>query len=62
MNGITATAHLADTLDAPVLLVSGLDYESTRQLAKEVGAVDLLAKPFSEQQLEAALGRALRPA
>jgi len=62
MNGITATAHLAGTLDAPVLLVSGLDYESTRQLAKEVGAVGLLPKPFSEQQLAAALGRALNAA
>jgi CheY-like chemotaxis protein len=62
MNGITATAHLAGTLDAPVLLVSGLDYESTHQLAKEVGAVGLLPKPFSEQQLAVALGRALSAA
>src|SRR6202008_4823064 len=27
MNGITATAHLCETVGAPVLLVSGLDYE-----------------------------------
>jgi two-component system, response regulator PdtaR len=62
MNGITATAHLADTVSAPVLLVSGLDTESTSQLAREVGAAGLLPKPFSEEQLAAALGRALRAA
>lgn len=62
MNGLTATAHLADTVRAPVLLVSGLDYESTSRLAREVGAVGVLAKPFSEQQLERALSRALEAA
>src|SRR5262249_3829400 len=62
MNGLTATAHLAGTLTAPVLLVSGLDYESTRELAQQVGAAGLLPKPFSDQQHAASLRRALRAA
>lgn len=59
MNGITATAHLSDSIQAPVLLVSGLDTESTSRLAHEAGAVAFLPKPFSEQQLVRALSRAL---
>lgn len=59
MNGITAAAHLCDTIGAPVLLVSGLDTESTSLLAREAGAVGFLAKPFSEQQLTSVLSRAL---
>jgi response regulator NasT len=61
MNGITAAAHLSETIEAPVLLVSGLDYESTSRLAREAGAVGFLPKPFSEQQLARALSRALAP-
>jgi response regulator NasT len=59
MNGLTATAHLSDSLELPVLLVSGLDYQSTDRLAQEVGAVGVLPKPFSEKQLAEALDRAL---
>lgn len=59
MNGITAAAHLSETIAAPVLLVSGLDSESTSRLAREAGAAGFLSKPFSEQQLAAALRRAL---
>jgi CheY-like chemotaxis protein len=59
MNGITAAAHLSETVGAPVLLVSGLDYRSTSRLATEAGAVGVLPKPFNEQQLASALSRAL---
>jgi two-component system, response regulator PdtaR len=59
MNGLTATAHLSGQVAAPVLLVSGLDYESTADLAREVGAAGLLPKPFNEQQLATALQRAI---
>jgi DNA-binding NarL/FixJ family response regulator len=51
MNGLTAAAHIAERLPAAVLFVTGWDYDGACRLAREVGAIGCLSKPFSEQQL-----------
>lgn len=51
MNGLAAGAQIAERLPAAVLFVTGWDHESASRLAREVGAIGCLSKPFSEQQL-----------
>lgn len=48
------------TEDVPVILVSGRADESIRVRGLDLGAVDFLAKPFSEQELRARIDRTLR--
>lgn len=48
------------TLEIPVILVSARSDEAIRVRALDLGAVDFLAKPFSEQELRARLDRTLR--
>jgi two-component system, response regulator PdtaR len=51
MNGLTAAAHIAERLPAAVLFVTAWDYDGACRLAREVGAIGCLSKPFSEEQL-----------
>ncbi|MGB8929694.1 MAG: diguanylate cyclase [Anaeromyxobacteraceae bacterium] len=63
LDGLGALERLrADpaTEDIPVILVSARADESVRVRALDLGAVDFLAKPFSEQELRARLDRTLR--
>lgn len=46
--------------DIPFVFVSGMRDLKHRELAKELGAAGFLAKPFSAQQLLAAVKRGLR--
>jgi diguanylate cyclase (GGDEF)-like protein len=63
LDGLGALERLrADpaTEDIPVILVSARADESVRVRGLDLGAVDFLAKPFSEQELRARLDRTLR--
>ncbi|HSM94065.1 MAG TPA: diguanylate cyclase [Anaeromyxobacteraceae bacterium] len=63
LDGLGALERLrADpvTEDIPVILVSARADESIRVRALDLGAVDFLTKPFSEQELRARLDRTLR--
>lgn len=63
LDGLGALERLrADpvTEDIPVIIVSARADEATRVRALDLGAVDFLAKPFSEQELRARLDRTLR--
>jgi diguanylate cyclase (GGDEF)-like protein len=63
LDGLGALERLrADpvTEDIPVILVSARADEAIRVRAFELGAVDFLAKPYSEQELRARLDRTLR--
>jgi diguanylate cyclase (GGDEF)-like protein len=48
------------TVEIPVILVSARSDEAIRVRALDLGAVDFLSKPFSEQELRARLDRTLR--
>jgi diguanylate cyclase (GGDEF)-like protein len=63
LDGLGALERLrADpaTEDIPVILVSARADEAVRVRGLDLGAVDFLAKPFSEQELRARLDRTLR--
>jgi len=63
LDGLGALERLhADpaTEDIPVILVSGRADEALRVRGLDLGAVDFLAKPFSDQELRARLDRSLR--
>jgi len=63
LDGLGALERLRSdpmTEGIPVILLSGRADESVRVRALDLGAVDLLAKPFSEQELRARLDRTLR--
>jgi diguanylate cyclase (GGDEF)-like protein len=63
LDGLGAIERLrADpvTEDIPIILVSARADEAIRVRALDLGAVDFLAKPFSEQELRARLDRTLR--
>jgi diguanylate cyclase (GGDEF)-like protein len=63
LDGLGALERLrADpaTQDVPVILVSARADESIRVRGLDLGAVDFLAKPFSEQELRARIDRTLR--
>ncbi len=63
LDGLGALERLrADpvTEDIPVILVSARADEAIRVRGLDLGAVDFLAKPFSEQELRARLDRTLR--
>jgi FixJ family two-component response regulator len=45
----------------PIIFITGTAEDCERKHVIEMGAVACLAKPFSEQQLRAALGKAFRP-
>jgi diguanylate cyclase (GGDEF)-like protein len=63
LDGLGALERLrADpvTEDIPVILVSARADEAIRVRGLDLGAVDFLAKPFSEQELRARLDRSLR--
>jgi len=51
----TKTQHI------PVIVVSGDENPATEAMARSLGAVDFLRKPVEEEQLCAAVDRALRP-
>jgi diguanylate cyclase (GGDEF)-like protein len=63
LDGLGALEQLRSdpsTGDIPVILVSARADESIRVRGLDLGAVDFLAKPFSEQELRARLDRTLR--
>jgi diguanylate cyclase (GGDEF)-like protein len=63
LDGLGAIERLrADpvTEDIPIILVSARADETIRVRGLDLGAVDFLAKPFSEQELRARLDRTLR--
>jgi diguanylate cyclase (GGDEF)-like protein len=63
LDGLGALERLRsdpDTENIPVILVSARADESVRVRGLDLGAVDFLAKPFSEQELRARLDRTLR--
>lgn len=45
----------------PIIFITGTAEECERKSVVELGAADCLVKPFSEQQLRAALDKAFRP-
>ena len=51
----TKTQHI------PVIVVSGEEHPATESMARSLGAVDFLHKPVAEEQLCAAVDRALHP-
>jgi len=54
MDGFTAVAQIKDneeTKDIPVIFLSAKGQESDQQKAKELGAADFIAKPFSPKEL-----------
>src|SRR5512133_3520215 len=64
LDGLGALERLrADpaTEDIPVILVSARADEAVRVRGLDLGAVDFLSKPFSEQELRARLDRSLLP-
>lgn len=63
LDGLGALERLRNdpaTDDIPVILVSARADEQLRVRGLDLGAVDFLAKPFSEQELRARLDRTLR--
>jgi two-component system cell cycle response regulator len=63
LDGLGALERLrADpaTEDIPVILISGRAEEAVRVRGLDLGAVDFLAKPFSEHELRARVDRTLR--
>jgi diguanylate cyclase (GGDEF)-like protein len=63
LDGLGAIERLREdpvTEDIPIILVSARADEAIRVRALNLGAVDVLAKPFSEQELRARLDRTLR--
>jgi two-component system cell cycle response regulator len=63
LDGLGALEQLRSdpsTAEIPVILVSARSEESVRVRGLDLGAVDFLSKPFSEQELRARLDRTLR--
>jgi two-component system cell cycle response regulator len=63
LDGLGALEQLRSdpsTAEIPVILVSARSEEAVRVRGLDLGAVDFLSKPFSEQELRARLDRTLR--
>jgi CheY-like chemotaxis protein len=51
MNGIDVLKKIKDTIDVPVIMLSGKDSPQLVENAKEVGVNDFLPKPFKDEEL-----------
>ena len=60
INGLDLQRQLvADQSDVPIVFITGHFTEKRRSMAIEAGAIDFLAKPFSEEELLGAVNAAI---
>jgi two-component system OmpR family response regulator len=59
-DGFSFCRYLRDTLDLPVIFLSGKDCDIDRIVGIELGADDYIVKPFNPRELLARLGAVLR--
>jgi FixJ family two-component response regulator len=61
LSGFDVQARMrATNIEVPVVFITASDDRALDRLALEAGAVDLLRKPFSSDELLKAIGAALR--
>lgn len=63
LNGILTTLKLKsnkDTKPIPVIIISGIKEREEQILARHVGAVDYIIKPFESEELLAKIDKALK--
>jgi DNA-binding response OmpR family regulator len=59
-DGLSLARHIRETLDIPIIMVSGAGESIDRIIGLEVGADDYIAKPFNPRELVARVKSVLR--